>query len=169
MMTRRLSIIVLLAGVSASTAFQPNLIIRRQSAPGVEVKRQGSLPPKPWGSSLQLEAHRQPKEDPIARRLEKRENSVGSAISYYSTLVFAAATLFFSFIQPDMIPIARADDLTTTTLQTSLMNANQKENIVLEETWNLMDKYFIDRTFNGLVGLLFFSPTCGNKFSVLRL
>lgn len=87
-------------------------------------------------------------------KMEEFANPFFSAISNYSTLAFAAIALIFSPLPSSPASVAWADEagVSATTQSTVFQSSPKQESVaVVEEVWNLINKYFIDRTFNGQV------------------
>jgi hypothetical protein len=84
-----------------------------------------------------------------------RHNSLTQTLAYYSTLLFTTATLMLAPLNPnDSMAWAATTSVDPATEQSTLLQTSplvkQKESVV-EEAWNLINKYFIDRTFNDQV------------------
>lgn len=135
------------------SAFEPALL--RQGRIHLEQKNRLS---STWGSSRNhpLASHRRQTEfesNNDSKQTGECSNPLSSMIGYYSTLVFASMALLFSTLAP--ASIAWADEAAApATTQSTLLQSSPKQNSisVVEEVWNLINKYSMDRSFNGQVG-----------------
>ena len=73
-------------------------------------------------------------------------------LGYYSTMIFTTATILFSppVFEQDVSFVARAE---TSATESVLVQLSPKQNAVsvVDEVWNLINKYYIDPTFHGQV------------------
>jgi hypothetical protein len=142
----------LCASNNNALAFQPSNInaIQRQSS-------QARLSSPSWGmsssQSLRLHAHDNVDNESIDGT-NRRHNSPTQTLAYYSTLLFTTATLMLAPLNPNDSMAWAASSIAPATEQSTLLQTSpvvkQKESVV-EEAWNLVNKYFIDRTFNDQV------------------
>ena len=135
-------------------AFQPSNLnaIQRQSS-----QARSSSPS--WGMSssqpliLLHAAHDNVDNDSIDDK-STRHNSLTQTLAYYSTMLFTTATLMLAPLNPNDSMAWAASSIAPATEESTLLQTSplvkQKESVV-EETWNLVNKYFIDRTFKGQV------------------
>jgi hypothetical protein len=148
-----------LCASSAALAFQPsnlNLVQRRSSAPKCSSPSWGIQQVSSQPRIRLHDAHDHVDNDnaSVDDTNIRHTNSPTRTLAYYSTLLFTTATLMLAPLNPNdsmawaATSVAPATE-SSTLLQTSPV-VKQKESVV-EETWNLVNKYYIDRTFNGQV------------------
>lgn len=75
----------------------------------------------------------------------------GPAVVLASMVIFFSALSSPSSFIPNMSSVAWAETETTTTTESKLLEASSmtKDASIIEEVWNLVNKYYIERSFNG--------------------
>jgi hypothetical protein len=151
---------ILLDASQTSSAFEPALLRKGRTSLGGK-PRQASVSRSSSSSKgfFLLDSHRQADDfEPNAetnKAVQKHIDSFSAAVRYYSTLAFASVALLLSTTLFEPASIAWADEgaASGTTAQRTLLQASPKkaEITVVDEVWNLINKYYIDRTFNGQV------------------
>jgi hypothetical protein len=98
----------------------------------------------------------------------KEDKSNFSAQRFCSSVVLASTLLLGCFLA-DPTPQAWAAEAPTATESTLLQpSTKQNELTVVEEVWNLVNKYYIDRNFNGQVRLIRSIPQSVLTVGILR-
>jgi hypothetical protein len=156
-MSRNISFIAvwaLCASNENALAFQPSNAIQRHSSPA-------RFSPPSWGISSSQPllsrlhgAHGNVETDSDGNTNTLHNSRLTQTLAYYSTLLFTTATLMLAPLNPNDSMAWAATSVAPATEQSTLLQTSpvvkQKESVV-EEVWNLVNKYFIDRTFNGQV------------------
>lgn len=141
------TLLVLLGSIPLASAFQPTFSSR-------------AFQPNVKSSILALHNEVSGLEKPDK---EKAINPLSQKIREVSTLVFASMVLLFS---PMMEPSSVAWAADSSSQQESLLlqtSTKENEASVIDEVWNLVNKYYIDRSFNGQVSSVLCSYICKSE------
>ena len=127
------------------SAFQPSLM--KPSLGRLSTTNEQSLSMALWGV-LEGSDDDDKQKKQICRLPENKKDK--GLVGYYSTIVLVSLAFLFS---PIVKPYANAQAIEPTQESTLLQSSPTPtgSTSIVEEVWNLINKYYIDQTFNGQV------------------